>query len=304
MPKTLADLVDAKTAATLEREIRAATEDLFELPGTEEIRDNIWEMYIEGSIITDHGGKVVGAARRRYNEIFEEVAHQHGAGKMSHERKRFLGQLARRLRDDVKGYKKIDPDTYVVTADDLAKLEKVDIAVACTFIDLIEQLTNLTELTLCESGNRPKPGGPKALGAAFAAPKLRALILQDDVGDALEGAIANPTFDKVDYLALYDTSIAPARVAAALKRWPGLKTLALRGKVGGKMLEVVATAAPDLEELALVNAELRDAQLEDLLVKRSWPKLQRLFLWGHELDAAMKKKLAAALPKAKIKAGE
>jgi len=308
MAKSLADLVDAKTAAKIEREIRQQTESLFEMSGksgAEDTRDNLWEMYIEGTMIADYGGKIVGASHKLYNDIFEQIAQKHGVGKVSQERKRFVRQLAAKLQDRIKGYKKIDPDTYHPTAADLAKLDEIDIAVACTFTDLTKQLTNLVELTLCETGDTPKPGGPKTLAASFVAPTLRRLILTDDVGDALEGAIANPTFKNIDYLALYDTPVKPAQLAAALKRWPKLETLALRGKVGTKMLEVVATAAPRLVELALVNAELKDAALEPLLTTRPWPKLKRLVLWGHELSAPLKKKLEAALPKGvKIKAGE
>ena len=66
------------------------------------------------------------------------------------------------------------------------------------------------------------------------------------------------------------------------------------------MLEIIATAAPRLVELALVNTRLPDDAVRALLLERPWPKLERLYLSGNELSTELVAQLASQFPSAAI----
>jgi hypothetical protein len=304
--KSLDQLLGVAAATKLVAELRRQAEELFEAPGRDgldELRDNIWDMYIGGGVEIDHPKAVVAAARRAYNAIFVEVAERRGFGKHAELRRLWMTRLSRQLADGVRGYKKVEPSTYVPTSDDLAKLSRATLSFDDAFVDLASQLVNLEELELYGSEERVAGVG-KALAAALPAPKLRKLTLQETKPDVLDGAIANPAWAELEYLALYECNIGRAQLQAALARWPALATLALRPgrRLGGALLDIIATAAPRLEELALVDAELADDAIEALVLARAWPKLARVYLSGNELSAQTIKKVQKHLPKAKVSA--
>jgi plasmid stabilization system protein ParE len=302
--KRLEQLVSATVARRLVTKLRSLTEELFEPPrrgsSIEEIRDNLWDLYLSGDLESSHPPSVVAAARREYLEIFEVIAQGRGHGRDVQLRRRFMTQLAHALVD-VAGYKKIDPPTYVPTKSDLAKIKRATIPPELAFIDLANQLTGLEHLTV--HGNRERqPGLTRALIAELPAPALRNLTLDGAASVALEGAIANPRWPALTYLALYDTKVSKAQLAAALARWTSLETLAIRaaGAFAVRTLDVIAPAAPRLVELALVDTQLADAAIRTLLCERPWPALKRLYLSGNALSTATAKQLKRHLPKAKL----
>ena len=202
--KRLEQLVSATVARKLIAEIRNVTEACFAPPtrggSLDELRDNIWEIYLREGIATGHPRAVVAAARTAYTEIFEQLAEQRGFGKAGRLRRRFLDQLNRTLIDDVRGYKKIDPGEYIPTREDLAKIKTITLGLD-GFVDVASQLTGLEELELYGEDERERGLG-KALAAAIPAPDLRRLTLNSTTTALLAGAIANPTWNKVDYLAI------------------------------------------------------------------------------------------------------